>query len=120
MSQTSTSSTPWAPITLRRGVPEVTVQWVANNLHRIRLVDVREPEELVGPLGKIEDAQAVPLRTVPDAARGWGRDEAVVVLCRSGARSGQAASYLTQQGFTQVASMAGGMLEWNAFDLPVV
>lgn len=103
----------------RHGVPEVDVRWVANHLGRVRLVDVREPDELVGPLGRIEGVENAPLRGVTAAAAPWSRDQALVVLCRSGGRSGQAALALEKMGFTAVASMAGGMLEWHQHHLPV-
>lgn len=34
------------------------------------------------------------------------------MVCRSGARSGQATAFLESQGF-DVTNMTGGMLEWN-------
>jgi rhodanese-related sulfurtransferase len=43
-----------------------------------------------------------------------------LTVCRSGARSAQAAVILQRQGFTQVANLAGGMLRWRAEGLPVV
>lgn len=110
----------WSQVTERHGVPEVTVQWVANYAEGFRLVDVREPSELVGPLGRLEGAVNIPLRTLIDAVASWERDEPVVVFCRSGGRSAQAAMAMKQMGFTQVASMAGGMLEWGAHHLPVL
>jgi sulfur dioxygenase len=42
----------------------------------------------------------------------------VVTVCRSGARSAQAALQLAKAGFTDVANLAGGMLRWNAERLP--
>jgi glutaredoxin 3 len=43
----------------------------------------------------------------------------MVMVCRSGARSGQAASKLKKQGFTEVHNLAGGMLAWERANLPV-
>ena len=84
------------------------------------LVDVREPEEFVGELGHIKGALHVPLdvleRRLPKLAGYVGR--AVVVVCRSGARSATAGAILRQAGFGQVRNLAGGMLEWNARRLP--
>ena len=110
----------WSMVTIRNGVPEVTVQWVANNAGAFRLVDVREPSELTGPLGRLDDAENVPLRELAATVASWDRAQPVAVFCRSGGRSGMAATTLVQLGFKQVASMAGGMLEWHAHSMPVL
>lgn len=116
----TTNNTPWAELVRdAHGIPEVTCRWVSTNIDRFRLVDCREPSELDGPLGKLDDAENVPLRELLDAVSGWDREAPVVVLCRSGGRSGRAAVAMEQMGFTRVASMAGGMIEWNEIGLPV-
>jgi len=94
------------------GDPDVSAAWVAENLDKIRLVDVREPHELTGPLGRIEEAENIPLlqllsdpmldATVP-----------LVLICRSGRRSTMAALTLSSRGYETVASVEGGMLAWN-------
>ena len=109
----------WAEITRRANLPEVTVQWTSNNVDNVRLVDVREPSELVSALGKIEDVENVPLRQLTAQIADWDRNQPIIVLCRSGGRSGQAALVMEKMGFQKVASMAGGMLEWNAHKLPL-
>lgn len=108
----------WQGITRDRGVPEVSARWVSNNLGRLRLVDVREPDELTSALGKIEGVDNVPLRQLGSAAQTWRRDVPTVVICRSGGRSAHAAMLLESLGFARVASMDGGMLEWVTLGLP--
>ena len=49
----------------------------------------------------------------------WDADAEIVLICRSGARSGRAAGSLARAGFTRVMNMTGGMLAWNAAQLPV-
>lgn len=100
------------------GVPEVSVQWVAGNIGRFRLVDVRMDEELTGPLGRIAQSEHVPLPELMSHAADWPADAPVVVHCKSGGRSARAANALLAAGFRQVASMEGGMLAWRAADLP--
>jgi sulfur dioxygenase len=110
----------WAEVSREnRGIPEVTVQQVSNVMGAVRLIDVREPDELRGPLGALEGAENVPLRELPGAAAPWSREQPVVVFCRSGGRSARAALQLEAMGFKRVASMAGGMLEWHAHQLPL-
>lgn len=107
----------WAPVSRTvTGIPEVTPQWVASNMSTVHLVDVREPAELEGELRRIPQAQSAPLQHVVEAAHGWGRDQPLVVVCRSGGRSGRAAQELEQLGFHRVASMRGGMLAWQQLD----
>ena len=84
-----------------------------------RLVDVREPGEYLGELGHIQGTALVPLATVSAASSGWDRQEDIVMICRSGARSGRAAKALVELGFTRVMNMKGGMLAWNQAGLPV-
>ncbi len=108
----------WYPIMSAAGIPEVTPAWVAQHTAGLHLVDVREPAELTGELGHIVGIDAVPLATLATAAITLdGRP--VVTVCRSGGRSGTAIGLLRQRGIEPVASMAGGMLAWQAAQLPV-
>ncbi len=84
-----------------------------------RLIDVREPSEFTGELGHIAGATLVPLATVTARASEWSKTEEILLVCRSGGRSGQAAQALTRMGFGKVMNMTGGMLAWNAAGLPV-
>ncbi|MCE9668660.1 rhodanese-like domain-containing protein [Myxococcus stipitatus] len=86
----------------------------------LALVDVREPAELDGILGHIEGVRPVPLAHVKSSAALWPREQEVVLICRSGARSGKAAAQLVELGFTRVMNLRGGMLAWNTASLPVV
>lgn len=99
-------------------LPEVSCQWVAQNFGRFRLVDVRQAHELSSPLGKLLQAEHVPLDSLDRASADWDRSVPVVVLCRSGGRSGFAAVSMIKRGFEHVASMEGGMLAWNSIGLP--
>lgn len=108
----------WAPVERVAGVPEVTSDWVGETLTSgaYRLVDVREPEELLPEprgLGHIAGVTALPLATLIEATRSWDREAPIVLVCRSGKRSGLAAHSLEAAGFTRVASMRGGMLAWS-------
>ena len=78
-----------------------------------RLIDVRETNEYDGPLGHIDGAELVPLGTLDAVASSWSRDEALILVCRSGGRSGRAALLLESMNFENVASMRGGMTLWR-------
>lgn len=109
----------WNPSRANRGIPEVSARWLSNYIDDFRLVDVREPNELTGSFGKIEGVENVPLHSVANAFGAWNKHEPIIVICRSGGRSGQAALFLEEQGFTNVASLAGGMMDWNEQHLPL-
>ncbi len=110
----------WAPLEMSSsGVPEVAPDWVMHHQGAVTIIDCREPEEFVGELGHIAQAELVPLATVPAAVNSALRERPVVVVCQSGARSSVATTALKQAGFSQVASMRGGMLAWSASRFPV-
>jgi rhodanese-related sulfurtransferase len=83
------------------------------------VIDVREPHEFVGELGHLPGALLVPIGTLPASAREWRKDEPVLMVCRSGARSARAAEILVEEGFESVLNLEGGMIAVNAKKLPV-
>jgi rhodanese-related sulfurtransferase len=101
------------------GYRDVTPKDVADTKGTARMIDVREPAEWIGELGHVDGAELVPLSTVESAAAKWDRDADIVLICRSGGRSGRAAMTLSQMGFKRVMNMVGGMLSWNEHKLPV-
>ncbi len=103
----------------RAGYRDVSPAALFDAQDRVRMVDVREPHELVGELGHIRGVERVPLATVPARAAAWPKGDEIVVVCRSGARSGRAAELLVAGGFRNVMNLAGGMLAYHAAGLPV-
>lgn len=81
------------------------------------LVDVRTPEEWDEV--RVPGVPLVPLDELEERLDEIPQGEEIVVICRSGNRSKQAAAILTEAGFTQVASMQGGIKEWQAAGYPV-
>jgi sulfur-carrier protein adenylyltransferase/sulfurtransferase len=102
------------------GFRDVTPQQLASTTVRPRLVDVREPHEFTGELGHVEGAELVPMNSAVEASKTWDRDVDVVLICRSGNRSGRVAAALTSMGFKGLMNLSGGMLAWNAASLPIV
>jgi rhodanese-related sulfurtransferase len=97
---------------------EITVVDVKDQLNQYRLIDVREPHEWNGELGHIKGAQLIPMNEIPMNLDQLKQDEEILLICRSGNRSGRIGMYLDQQGY-QVTNLLGGMLDWNALKLPV-
>jgi glyoxylase-like metal-dependent hydrolase (beta-lactamase superfamily II)/rhodanese-related sulfurtransferase len=105
----------WAPLSLTfAGIWEVAPQWLEEHLAEVQIVDVREPDEVVGPLGHIEAAIPIPLAHLAERSDELSQARPVVAVCRAGGRSAQATVILQRKGFEKVANLAGGMLHWNA------
>ena len=78
----------------------------------IFLIDIREPRPFHA--GHIADAILLPAGDFADRyTREIDPDDAVIVVCERGENSVAAARFLTDQGFTNVATMEGGMLAWG-------
>ena len=89
------------------------------NREKAVVVDVRERAEfdqghLVGaknvPLGEFEAklSTTVKNKTLP-----------LILVCKSGARSGSALAIAKKLGYAQAQSLAGGIVAWQAAKLPV-
>jgi rhodanese-related sulfurtransferase len=81
------------------------------------LIDVRQESEW--DLGHAPMATLIPLAELPDHLEELPRDRVVVCVCRSGARSLRAATFLQENGY-DVRNLTGGMIAWATEDLPFV
>lgn len=80
---------------------------------KLNIVDVREPYENADfniggtliPLGQIQSMQIDEIEDL--------KDKEVILYCRSGNRSGQAAMFLDAMGFKNTKNLVGGMLAWE-------
>lgn len=76
------------------------------------IVDVRRPDEYAE--GHIPGAICIPNETITDTAPQElpDQDQILLIYCRSGNRSRQAAEKLVKLGYTNVYEF-GGITEWN-------
>jgi len=74
------------------------------------LLDVREDIEFEA--GHAPGARHIPLMDVPDVVDELPRDQVIICVCRSGARSARAAAFLLEQGLTAM-NLEGGMKAWH-------
>ncbi len=81
------------------------------------VVDVREATELETD-GRLAGAHHIPLGELSERAGELPSDRPLVMLCRSGARSGLAADALRASGY-EAYNLAGGILAWERDGLPV-
>lgn len=76
------------------------------------LVDVREPEEVAE--GTLPDSVNIPVGDLPTRVAELDAAKPVILFCRSGGRSSNAAEFLVASGFVDVTNLEGGMLAWDA------
>jgi len=78
------------------------------------ILDVRTPEELVGPLGKMNGVINIPIQELENRINELEkyRDKEIAVVCRSGARSDRGTKILNKNGFN-AKNVIGGMLEYR-------
>lgn len=94
-------------------VPEITVE----ELKALRdegvpivLVDVREPREHA--VSDLPGSIKIPLGTLPQSVEKIGKEDQIVVYCRSGGRSAQAVQFLLANGYSRARNLAGGINRW--------
>lgn len=87
----------------------------------ITVIDVRTAEEFSGELGHIPGSQLKPLPDIENWATQIDslKDEEIILVCRSGNRSGHAARYLEERGFKLLVNVKGGMRDWNKMGYPI-
>jgi len=105
----------WVATELRSpsGAPMHAPDYVARLGRAAHLIDVRTPEELVGPLGYIPGSEWVPEETALTALDVLDRDAPIVIVSRGGERSNALAKALEQRGKRFVCSLMGGVVAWR-------
>lgn len=91
---------------------DVSAEWLQAHRCGIRVIDLREAEQLTGDLGHIVGAEAIPILSLPAAAATWNQDDAIVLVGGEGRRSRGAMVLLQSMGFERVAPLEGGMAAW--------
>jgi sulfur-carrier protein adenylyltransferase/sulfurtransferase len=95
------------------GVPQVTPEELRDLLagpDPPLLVDVREPNEW--DIVHLEGARLIPRGALPERVDELTSARSIVLYCRSGQRSGQAAKFLLDLGFANVRNLKGGINAW--------
>lgn len=88
--------------------------FVAEQGNLVRIVDVRDAEELTGALGHIPQVTHVPLARLGEVPGALHQDTFIVLVSSSGERAAVGARFLEAVGMTRVAAMEGGMTAWKA------
>ncbi len=85
------------------------------------VIDVRTPEEFIGPLGHIPGARNIPVGELSASLqdREEMKNRPIVLVCKTDKRSANGASLLRDAGFEQVSVLRGGMENWKRSGYPV-
>lgn len=85
-----------------------------NSGESLLIIDVREDEEVAA--GMIPGAKHIRLGDLPARLSELDEQAEIIMVCRSGARSGAACEYLEDLGYRDVKNMIGGMLSWHELE----
>ena len=76
------------------------------------LLDVRtEHEVLTSSISP--NAIHIPMNEIPNRVNELDKNKEIIVQCKSGKRSAKVCEYLSQNGFSDVKNLAGGILAWS-------
>jgi rhodanese-related sulfurtransferase len=78
---------------------------------KFTVIDVREPWEYAE--GHIPRSVLRPLGQIHTWAAEFDKDQEVFLICRTGARSGQAYQFLQALGYRNVRNVGGGIITWR-------
>ncbi|MGE5497716.1 MAG: rhodanese-like domain-containing protein [Syntrophothermus sp.] len=81
------------------------------------ILDVRTPQELAGPLGKIDEVVNIPVQELESRISELDKykNKNIAVICRTGHRSGIARKILTEHGIKS-RNVKGGMTAWRELE----
>jgi rhodanese-related sulfurtransferase len=99
-----------------RGIQEVDCLAA---LQMINHKNAREPGEYQA--GHVLNSALIPLGKLNERLGELDkyRNQPIVVVCRSGKRSGAVCATLVKQGFTQAYNLSGGVMAWQKSNLPL-
>jgi hydroxyacylglutathione hydrolase len=104
----------------QEGVPEITPEQAMALISEAEFIDVRRADEFTGELGHIEGSELITLETeFATKVRDFDKNKTYIFVCRSGIRSSRATFMAQSLGIKSSFNMAGGMIRWNAENLPV-
>ena len=81
-----------------------------NNGSSPTIIDVREEFEL--EISKLDEAIHIPMNDLPNRLDELNFETDYVVMCRTGVRSAQICEFLSNQNFSSVSNLTGGINEW--------
>ena len=109
----SVEATPQEPTTVINKVVSPSEFKALMEKEGAQLIDVRTPGEVAG--GMIEGATNLDYNgaNFKEQIDALDRDQPVLVYCRSGGRSGNAAAMMKEMVFKEVYDLQGGYMNWS-------
>lgn len=78
--------------------------------NKIKLIDIRAPIE--HKISQFPGAKKIPFNQLKKEMKAFDREEPIVLICRSGARSARAVKLFLDAGFKNVRNLQGGINAW--------
>lgn len=97
------------------GAPLISPHFTAKQGGRVRLIDIREENGVLGPLGYIPGSDWIPESRAQSLSLRLDEDEAVILLSSDGDRACAVAHTLERAGLRFVAAMVGGLVAWRDY-----
>jgi rhodanese-related sulfurtransferase len=94
-----------------RYLQTLTEEEFKENLRKVQLIDVREPQEYEA--GHILGARNIPLSQLKMRLIELRKDKPVYLYCASGNRSMRAAALLKRNGYETLCHLQGGFKKWT-------
>ncbi len=85
------------------------------------VLDVRNADEMKGPLGHVAGARNIAVADLPNRVSSLQAEthKPIVIVCKTEMRSLKAEQILARAGFTDLSVLRGGMEAWNHMGYPV-
>lgn len=100
--------TRFAPV---KGLQHLSAAQFGERLRSALVIDVREAHEFRA--GHIPNAIHIPLAQLGGRIGEIPKQKEVLLYCKSGMRSKQAAKVLKKNGFSRIAHLQGGIMSWK-------
>lgn len=104
------------PTAVKQLNPTDLQEWLTGDKPAPMVVDVRTPGEYEYD-GHIDGSRLLPLPLLMQRLNELPKNQPIVCVCRSGARSYTACEVLATHGF-EVTNLSGGMIAWKRAGLP--
>lgn len=83
-------------------------------------VDVREKDELERVSYDMPNVVNIPLSQFEHRFHLLSKEANLIIVCRTGRRSGIVTTFLQNKGYTRVQNLLGGIIQWEEDALPVI
>lgn len=82
------------------------------------IVDVREEREMNGKQFAIGNVVSIPFSALPSEYHTLSKEAPLIIADSVGLKSKKAVLFLLSQGYTKIANLNGGIIDWETAGLP--